>query len=178
MPSGRTHDRITWLLTPPVGVACWHYTGSALDTGVLVASFVFAGLMFSGDLDLNSVQYRRWGPLRWIWKPYQWLIPHRSPLSHGIVLGPLVRLVYVSVVVAVAGALVLGVQHLRGEALPVAELERSLAMASTLSPESWRTFAFAMAGLWLGGASHTLADTVGSAWKRLFARRGRKRRRR
>src|SRR5689334_10776240 len=98
MPSGRSHDSITWFFAAPVFYATWRLTSQWPDALLASGAFVFAGLMFSGDLDTRSAQYFRWGLLRWIWKPYQWLVPHRSPLSHGMLLGPAVRLLYLSVV--------------------------------------------------------------------------------
>lgn len=166
MPSGRTHDRITWVSTPLVGVVTWHYTGNLPETLALAGAFLFAGLMFSGDLDLPSVQYRRWGLLRWIWKPYQWWIPHRSPLSHGILLGPLVRLVYLSAVVAVLGLGAIAAMHGQGLAPAPEAVLASGVRAVHLGEAEWRMLAFAMGGLWVGGASHTLADQAGSAWGR------------
>lgn len=171
MPSGRTHDRITWLLAAPAGALAWRATGDPGGACALVCAFVFAGLMFSGDLDLPSVQYRRWGLLRWIWKPYQWLIRHRSPLSHGILIGPLVRLVYLTAAIALMAAGALGIARWSGL---VPEM-------GALGPGRWRLPApdagsvqlavFALGGLWLGGASHTLADQLVSWLKRKRKRR-------
>ena len=99
MPDGRTHDQITlvgaalcipvwFLLAPPE----WRTDYAAC--GTLVGATLFSGLMLSPDLDLNSSIYHRWGPLRFIWWPYQKLVPHRSPLSHSLLLGPLIRILY------------------------------------------------------------------------------------
>lgn len=175
MPSGRTHDRITWVSTPPVGLVTWHYTGSLAETLAMGLAFLFAGLMFSGDLDLPSVQYKRWGPFRWIWKPYQWWIPHRSPLSHGILLGPLVRLAYMSAVLALFGGLAFAGMHWQGLAPAPDRMLAAGMQAVSLQEADWRLLAFAMGGLWIGGASHTLADQAGSAWGR-FRRGGRNQR--
>src|SRR5262245_49038014 len=71
MPNADTHDRITYLCAPVTFVgAQWLWqtlTVSLIATGAML----FAGLMFGPDLDLHSRPYRRWGPLRFIWKPYQ-----------------------------------------------------------------------------------------------------------
>jgi uncharacterized metal-binding protein len=177
MPSGRTHDSITWFLAMPVFYATWRLTGRWGDATLAAVAFVFAGLMFSGDLDLRSAQYYRWGLLRWIWKPYQWLVPHRSPLSHGLILGPAVRLLYLSAVVLAIGWGVLTVLHDHGWT-PVPSRVVQLGMGGLagvrLSPLGWEYLASFMAGLWAGGASHTLADRFGTGWKRLW--RGRRRR--
>jgi uncharacterized metal-binding protein len=62
---------------------------------VVVGSHVWATWMLSPDLDIDSAIYDRWGPLRWLWWPYQKVIPHRSWFSHSGVSGVL-RLAYLA----------------------------------------------------------------------------------
>ncbi|MNS60386.1 hypothetical protein D3C72_933800 [compost metagenome] len=178
MPTGRTHDAITFFLTPPVFYATWRLTHSWQDAGLASCAFAFAGLMFSGDLDLPSTQYRRWGLLRWLWKPYQWLVPHRSVLSHGVTLGPLVRLAYLTAVVAALTWGVLWWLSTKGIGPgPEEAFAQGWYSAShlKLGAREWELFASVMAGLWVGGASHTLADWGATAWKRRWRRRRRRR---
>jgi len=70
MPSGQTHDRITlWSSLLVAGLTFGH---AKVATNLIVSgAFLFSGLMFGPDLDLYSVQYKRWGPLRLLWIPYQ-----------------------------------------------------------------------------------------------------------
>ncbi|HEY9724632.1 MAG TPA: metal-binding protein [Oscillatoriaceae cyanobacterium] len=166
MPSGRTHDRITWLCSAPVLYGAWHVAAQWPPALCAGGAFVFAGLMFSGDLDLPSVQYQRWGPLRWIWKPYQWCVPHRSRLSHGILVGPAVRLLYLSVVLLVLGAGAYWGLHALGRAPSEAVLTREARLAVAVGRRDQLALLYALAGLWLGGASHTAADVSVSWWKR------------
>jgi len=70
MPSGRTHDRITCGVRPS-SLVLPGYTQSSDPTLIVSGAFLFSGLMFGPDLDLHSVQYKRWGPLRLLWIPYQ-----------------------------------------------------------------------------------------------------------
>jgi uncharacterized metal-binding protein len=165
MPNGHTHDAVTWFLVTPVALASWALTQDLPGTVVLSGAFVFAGLMFSGDLDLPSAQYRRWGRMRWIWKPYQWVVPHRSLLSHGILLGPLGRLLYLSgLAVALACAtLRLTSGHWQ---LPWDAFGLAVDVAAGLDDRAWVLVAYGLAGLWLGGASHSLADWGWSGVKR------------
>src|ERR687894_833391 len=94
MPSGKTHDAITWLAAVPAAVAAWLVTESVLLTEVVTGATLFGGLMFGPDLDIQSRQYTRWGPFRFIWWPYKVVFRHRSRWTHGIVFGTLIRVVY------------------------------------------------------------------------------------
>lgn len=173
MPSGKTHDRITWICLPLVGLASWwlsHDLATCLSTS---GSFVFAGLMFSGDLDVKSVQYKRWGWFRWIWIPYQKGVSHRSPLSHGPVLGVIARLTYLSLWLLLGFWLWIQLATWAQQqtlAQQSYQLMEQAAAAFYQHPGLWGG---ALAGLWLGGLSHTLADESGSRWKR-WRRKARK----
>jgi uncharacterized metal-binding protein len=165
MPNGHTHDAVTWFLVTPMAYGAWSVAHNGLGAAISATAFAFAGLMFSGDLDLPSSQYRRWGKLRWIWKPYQWVVPHRSVVSHGILLGPAGRLLYLALVGVAAGAGV--IRLVTGTwSIPWAQLNLASGVARGLDAHTWIFVAYALWGLWLGGASHSLADWGWSAFKR------------
>src|SRR5215207_8426337 len=94
MPSGKTHDMVTLVLAPPTFAAAWGLTGSVWLSALATVAMLFGGLMFGPDLDIQSRQYTRWGPLRLLWWPYKAVFRHRSRWSHGIVFGTLIRVVY------------------------------------------------------------------------------------
>ena len=94
MPSGRTHDRITFGLFPLIFGSSYWLTQSWILTAWCAGGFLFSGLMFGPDLDIYSVQYKRWGWLRWLWLPYQKFVPHRSVFSHGFLVGTVIRIIY------------------------------------------------------------------------------------
>ncbi len=98
MASGLEHDRATCVLAVFYGVIWWPWFGipCAAFSGL---AFLFGGLFLSPDLDIHSRPYQRWGILRWLWWPYQRLIPHRSMLSHSPFLGTAIRIVYFGCVV-------------------------------------------------------------------------------
>jgi uncharacterized metal-binding protein len=100
MASGRNHDRAI-TVTTPVMLAAAIASGHA-DVGIIAtAAYYLGGMYLSPDLDLVSRPYKRWGLLRWLWLPYQKLIPrHRHWLSHGPVIGSLVRLFYLAALVS------------------------------------------------------------------------------
>jgi len=93
MASGKNHDRSILFTSPIVGIIG---VSHSLELGIVAAAaHIVAGLYLSPDLDLVSKPYKRWGWLRWIWVPYQKLIPcHRHWLSHGVIVGLVVRLLY------------------------------------------------------------------------------------
>jgi len=92
MPSGATHDRITLWISPLVAGLTWVLTQSDRLTLITVGTFLAGGLLLSPDLDIRSRPYKRWGWLRWLWLPYQKSIRHRSWLSHGWIIGTLLRI--------------------------------------------------------------------------------------
>jgi len=96
MPSGQTHDRITLWSLPVITGLSLILTYSSRLTLLVSGGFLFSGLMFGPDLDLYSLSFKRWGWLRWIWLPYQQMVRHRSMLSHGLLIGTSLRLLYLA----------------------------------------------------------------------------------
>src|SRR5436305_9344184 len=101
MPDGKTHDKIT-VIGAVAAVPAWAFLAPPpheWSVGLtLFGATLFSGLMLSPDLDLDSSIYRRWGPFRFLWWPYQKIMPHRSVASHSLLLGPLLRILYFLVV--------------------------------------------------------------------------------
>jgi len=164
MPSGKIHDRITlWSLPWVVGLS-FATTRSGELTLIVAGGFLFGGLMFGPDLDIYSIQFKRWGWLRWIWLPYQKCLRHRSPLSHGPIIGTALRLLYLSAIVALVagGAIALVGQFLRVPIDSQAIVEEGILR---LSAHRWEAIALFL-GLELGAMSHYLADWTGSTYKR------------
>jgi hypothetical protein len=60
MPSGKTHDVVTFLLAAPVLVAAWKLTENIPASAAVAVAFLIGGLMFGPDLDTHSKQYTRW----------------------------------------------------------------------------------------------------------------------
>lgn len=94
MPSGKNHDRITFFCLPCLVPMALILTHKLLLTFLITGSFLFSGLMFGPDLDIYSIQFKRWGPLRWLWLPYQKILAHRSFFSHGFIIGTTIRIIY------------------------------------------------------------------------------------
>ncbi|GAB4210774.1 MAG: metal-binding protein [Synechococcales cyanobacterium] len=161
MPLGKTHDRIT-LWTLPLVTAGAGWVGGADIALAVGGSYLFAGLMFAGDLDTYSRQYQRWLWVRWLWIPYQKLVRHRSIWSHGLVVGTVVRLLYLGLwgaaLLGIVWAVRVGVGHGVG---PVAWSTLQETLIYHRAP-----LLGILVGLELGSLSHSCSDWLGSAWKR------------
>ncbi|MEM8502781.1 MAG: metal-binding protein [Cyanobacteria bacterium P01_D01_bin.1] len=160
MPAGRTHDQITLWCLPFVTTSAFGFTYSLPLTVIVSLSFLVGGFMLGPDLDIRSVQYVRWGPLRWIWLPYQIAIKHRSQLSHGPIVGTALRVAYLSVwlsLFAIAGMTLLNVLW-----------DAQLTWQTVREPFQtlFRKYLFewlaVVIGLELGSISHSVSDAFGS----------------
>lgn len=164
MPSGRVHDRLTlWSLPWVVGLTLLLTRKGSL-TLIVAGAFLFSGLMFGPDLDIVSVQFKRWGSLRLIWLPYQKLLRHRSFLSHGLVIGTALRLLYLLSWIALAGTLGIALAqliwgfHWNWQQFS----QRLMALTVAHSAEAIALFL----GLELGAMLHSGSDWLTSAYKR------------
>lgn len=163
MPAGKTHDRITWTLVLPLTLTSWWLTSSARLALVMAIAFLFSGLMFGPDLDIYSCQYQRWGWFRWLWLPYRSLVPHRSPLSHGFLIGTIGRLLYLALWLGlIAGVLLLGLSLWQQQWLIPQVWSQGQQWLNQWGREWWA----GLIGLELGAMSHSVSDWSGSWLKR------------
>lgn len=164
MPLGKTHDMITNVSTIvlAVGATGAHQLGLVEIEGTVIATgiaaYYFAGMMFSGDLDMYSEQSKRWGWFSFIWKPYQKMFKHRSFWSHSIGIGGAIRLLYLSTILVPIYYL-LTLIGVTGVEEPTKEFVEFLR-----EPNRY-TIAF-LVGMVLGEASHTIPDVVVSYSKK------------
>jgi uncharacterized metal-binding protein len=189
MPSGRVHDRITaigavaavpiwWFFAPIVSSAVTPrgVTPSAIaNLGVredwaagvtLFLAILFAGWMLSPDLDLNSSIYHRWGPFRFLWWPYQKVVPHRSWVSHSWLFSPILRVAYL---LGVTWLLAYGVLWALSQSTglgPGVPTRTPIDLVQQLYREFPHPCVLAAVGLVIGTALHSGADTVWSFVKR------------
>jgi uncharacterized metal-binding protein len=171
MPSARTHDFIT-IVTGAAGAPAVLNSGlpdmSPPNAMLLLASYLASGLLFSPDLDLRSSPYRRWRGIRWVWLPYQRMVPHRSWISHSFMLGPLLRILYFAGIMSLLALIGLGLLNLL---VPVDPSGIMFQITSTIS--AWITahpvaIGYTVTGFVLGGAAHTLADVILTGFRRRF----------
>lgn len=173
MPSGATHDRITLWILPCLVILTWFLTRNGEIVLLLLLGFLFSGLMFGPDLDIYSVQFKRWGKLRFIWLPYQKLIKHRSLLSHGLLIGNCLRVIYLFTIVTVTSMVGVGIAQLIWSFdWNWGEFRHELV---TLAFGDYKAHFLALyLGLEIGAISHILSDLLVSDYKRRSKRKGQK----
>ena len=166
MPSGKTHDAITFFLAAPVFAATWALTQSLPIAFVITVAMVFGGLMFGPDLDTHSKQYTRWSVFRFLWYPYQAFFPHRSRWSHGFVFGTFFRVVYFMGVLTLFSFLASYVfaAYAGGNLPDLMEFAKTWRQIGEFVRANFGAYFvfYVFIGLWLGAASHTLTDLAGT----------------
>jgi uncharacterized metal-binding protein len=166
MPSGRTHDAITFLLAVPAFAGAFAVTHNVTASLIVAAAFIFGGLMFGPDLDTVSRQYSRWWIFRGVWFPYRSFFKHRSRFSHGLIFGALIRAVYFMGVLTLSAFLAAYLFALYSGARPadLFDIAKVWQPIGRFTRERFGEHALALlfVGLWLGAASHTFTDMAGS----------------
>ncbi len=166
MPSGKTHDAITFFLIAPTFAASYLLTKNAAVSAIVTFAMLIGGLMFGPDLDIASNQYSRWGILKGFWFPYQSFFPHRSRWSHGLVFGTLFRVVYFLGALTLVAFLALYAYA----AYSGGDLPNLLQITKTWQPirdfvqlnMGEHALSSLFLGLWIGAASHTATDMAGT----------------
>lgn len=175
MASHKGHDNATLYSACLLGPVCYwtaerlhgvvQSNGLALSplatTLLVVAAYLFSGLLLSNDLDITSRIYRRWGPFRLVWYPYQRLIPHRSLWSHGLVVGPLLRVLYLYVMLELLLLAAWRITVLTGTRAPYVEM--GLDLSARLLPYLIghpQISIPCVIGLVLAGFCHSLLDRL------------------
>ena len=164
MPSGRTHDRITLWGLPWVVMIAYLLTRDGEITLIVGLAYLFSGLMFGPDLDIHSVQFKRWGIFRWIWLPYQKTLRHRSNLSHGFLVGTTLRVIYFSAFLLLVGMIAVAI------AQGVWGFEWNwqaffVVGGQQVHKNYWVEVLALFVGLEIGAMSHSVSDWTGSAIK-------------
>jgi uncharacterized metal-binding protein len=166
MPSGRTHDAITFLAAIPAAAVAWWATGNWSVASVAGVAFIFGGLMFGPDLDTVSRQYSRWWIFRWLWFPYRSFFRHRSRFSHGLILGSLLRVIYLfGAITLIAFAAAYIYSYFEGGRIPaVADVARLWSGPGEYTRRHFGEYFLIVvfAGVWAGAASHTVTDMFAS----------------
>lgn len=174
MPDARTHDVITLISGVALAVPTYTITfqqiadseRAAVNALIFFAAHCVSGMLFSPDLDLDSEIDDRWGMFFWIWRPYMWVVPHRSRwLSHGLVVPALLRLLYFYVVVM--GLLISATWAMGrlGVIWPNYHVQLTNAILGLYADHPREVITF-LIGFITGGAAHTIADWLVTGGKR------------
>jgi uncharacterized metal-binding protein len=108
VPSGRVHNLINTLTLLGLGAAAGYVQQQhlfTLEPGAVVAfagSYLAGTYLLSPDLDLAEQHVsvkNNWGWLGFLWVPYGWIFSHRG-MSHTWLIGPLTRLAYLAMLIA------------------------------------------------------------------------------
>jgi uncharacterized metal-binding protein len=104
MPGYNTHRIFNYLIFI-AAVLSVYYSGihhlSPVQLLVIGLGFYIGTEFVTPDLDIDSSAYKRWGRLRFIMLPYKWLFKHRQS-SHNILYGAIVRILYITAIIAVS----------------------------------------------------------------------------
>lgn len=150
MPEAPTHDGISLAVGTPIAIVAALFLPSDVVLTWFIA-YVFSCFLLSPDLDLHSDPYLRWGPLRFIWKAYMKVVPHRSWVSHGLLVGSLIRVAYL---LTIPGLLLYA--SVRAGVLQENNVLRY-----------WRYGVVALLGIEAGAVVHIVADIVSTTLKHL-----------
>lgn len=154
MPSGKTHDFISFCGLIPLGISSTVLYGKSLcdlDSLLLfLGGYLFGSLMFGPDLDIHSIQYKRWNIFRFIWIPYRKL-GHRSSISrsHDIIWGFVIRVAYLAICIFPLIYLIFSWKY------PNESFQDAL---KDYALQYQHQIICMLAGIWLGNSLHILAD--------------------
>lgn len=170
MPSGKTHDRITLWMLPLIVGACYIVTRDGELTLLLSGGFYFSGLMFGPDLDIYSIQFKRWGILRDLWLPYRRFMRHRSFLSHGFIIGTVIRVIYLSCWLIFAFFLIFGIVSLVLD-LEIDGIAWTIQQYNLIKTVYKKEVIALFLGLEIGAMSHYISDETDSFLKKRAKRK-------
>ena len=110
MPSGRVHNAINTLTLVAIAGGYGYAVQQDLvpimpptNLAAFSVAFLAGTFLLSPDLDLaeNNVSSKsNWGWLGFLWVPYGWMFSHRG-MSHTWIVGPLTRVLYLMLLLAV-----------------------------------------------------------------------------
>jgi uncharacterized metal-binding protein len=171
MPNAETHDFIT-VITAVAGNAAYFALAPKPEWELSLlfsATYLFAGYACAGDLDLDSKEYRRWGRLRFLWWPYRQIMPHRHPLSHGLVLGGVVRAFYLALVCTTLFWISIWLYSRLGPHVdPTVAVRAQWQSLFDFIHQKPKWAAALFSGFILAGTTHSITDSISTWFKRRF----------
>ncbi|MEQ8224832.1 MAG: metal-binding protein [Candidatus Eremiobacterota bacterium] len=169
MATGKTHEHINIflliLLVPLYLSRMKDWSGTA----IFGLFYILGTFYFSPDLDMaNTLPYRRWGFLKFIWYVYSKIIPHRSWISHSFFIGTLFRLLWFTACLFLSGFFIVWILHFTS----IGNFSQSYIAAwleikkFCLQNKNYLIPAFL--GLFLSSLLHQVVDVISTFFKRRF----------
>jgi len=173
MPNYIAHTVIN--LSAGATAAYFLKTENIIDLNTILlagATFIFATLFLSPDLDLNySNSARNWGPLRILWWPYSRIFKHRG-LSHSILFSSFTRLAYLALILCLVtysfhlvSFLASGLRWEAALAESVSYTKNLISSHLDLSKHYLKEIMTILLGIFSADICHILADKIFSAVK-------------
>src|SRR5659263_713714 len=103
MPGYNTHRIFNYIIFIAAVLSLYNFGIFHFSPVQLLTIFLgfYIGTEFvTPDLDTDSSAYKRWGRLRILILPYKWLFKHRKS-SHDIFYGAIVRIFYITIIIAI-----------------------------------------------------------------------------
>jgi len=166
LAAGKTHDKVTYMTIPLIVIIQLLIVKEIQLIILNTILYTFAALMFSGDLDIRSVQINRWGILKVICIPYRKIFNHRPSFTHGVIDATVIRIIYLvlwiylflSVLnIIYPEYIISGNQFIR---LVISFIKENVLLSLSM-----------LCSLMLGSISHTLTDYIYSLLKKRKAKK-------
>lgn len=164
MPSGKTHTKINFFALPVllVGLLFWGITNTSFYV-LFGLGYAIGTYFITPDMDIKSDSYRKWGIFRFLWYPYMRIMPHRSFLSHTIVLGDIIRIMYLAIIISPV-LYVVNIFIMNGNLLDYVTKHQSILFSLFV-------------GIVGASTMHIIADVLNTNRKKMFKAKKKKRRR-
>jgi uncharacterized metal-binding protein len=169
MATGKTHEHINIFFLILLIPLYFSWIKDWISTAIFGLFYLLGTFYFSPDLDMaNTLPYRRWGILKFIWYIYSKLIPHRSWISHSFFIGTLFRLLWFTACLFLSGFLIVWVLHFTS----IGNFSQSYISTwleikkFCLTNKNYLIPAFL--GLFLSSLLHQIVDVISTFFKRRF----------
>jgi uncharacterized metal-binding protein len=169
MATGKTHEHINIFLLILLIPLYFSLLKDVIGAAIFGLFYVIGTYYFSPDLDMaNTLPYKRWGPLKFIWYIYSQLIPHRSWLSHSFFIGTLFRVLWFTACLFLSGFFIVWILHFTY----IGDLSHAY-ISSWMAIKKFclvnrNYFIPVFAGLFLSSLLHEIVDGITTFFKRMF----------
>lgn len=161
MASGKQHEKINlYFLCVLLIILLYFFIKTSNIRGdyflvfPLIVGYLFGTYFFGPDLDIKSRPTKRWGVLKFLWIPYRKLFKHRSIFTHGIIIGDILRIIYLFLIFLFPSYLIICL---------IFKIDLSMNHFSVFKNID---FIFICIGIILSSSVHTITDVLYSSYKK------------